>query len=239
MRWGRPHVVLGLILLAAGPGGCHGCGESSGEPAPLGDGTSTDEPQLDAGAQADGEGHVIVAAGDIACAGCKHRETAALIGALSRAQRLAAILPLGDEAYPRGALSDFMANYAPSWGTPELLALTHPVPGNHEYARSNGDGYFDYFNGVGQATGIAGARGQGYYSFDIGSWHLIALNSNDACHAVSCDAGSPQQTWLAADSRSPPDRLLARVLAQPSIPGRDGGDGRRRAALGDVPRPRW
>ena len=81
----------------------------------------------------------------------------------------------------------------------------HPSrPGQSRIRPQNGDGYFDYFNGVGQPTGIAGARGQGYYSFDIGSWHLIALNSNDACHAVSCDAGSPQQTWLAADLAAHP-----------------------------------
>ena len=124
---------------------------------------------------------MILAAGDIACSGCAQQKTATLLAELSAGGSTAAILPLGDEAYSDGSLSDFKANYAPSWGVPELLALSHPVPGNHEYGETKAEGYFDYFNGVGAATGIAGTRGQGYYSFDVGAWHLVALNSSDGC----------------------------------------------------------
>ena len=116
-------------------------------------------------------GAVILAAGDIACSGCAQHKTATLLADLSAGGRTAAILPLGDQAYSDGSLSDYDANYAPSWGVPDLLALSHPVPGNHEYGETKGEGYFDYFNGVGAATGIAGTRGQGYYSFDVGAWH--------------------------------------------------------------------
>jgi hypothetical protein len=150
--------------------------------------------------------HVIVAAGDIACDRCKHGKTAALISNLLSTRGLAAILTLGDEAYPKASLSDFQAYYAPTWGVPALLAITRPVPGNHEYEQPSGAGYFDYFNGAQASAGIAGPRDQGYYSFDIGSWHLVALNSNDACRDVSCSAGSPQQQWLAADLAAHPSR---------------------------------
>ena len=193
-----------MLLLSTGGGGC---GQATPGREALGH-----DPTDDAGAgggpdQSEtgvGSLPVIVTAGDISCKGCAQDETAALIQALSRAERLTAILPLGDEAYRNGDLAEFQANYAPSWGAPDLLALTHPVPGNHEYARTDGEGYFDYYDGVGQPAGIAGARGQGYYSFDIGSWHLIALNTSDGCHAVSCAAGSAQQAWLAADLAAHP-----------------------------------
>ena len=69
-------------------------------------------------------------------------------------------------------------------------------------------GYFDYFNGPGASDGPAGPRGKGYYSFDLGAWHLVALNSN--CSSVSCSAGSEQERWLRADlAAHPTDCTLA------------------------------
>jgi hypothetical protein len=79
-----------------------------------------------------------------------------------------------------------------------------PVPGNHEYRDPGAKGYFDYFNGIGQPDGLAGPTGRGYYSYDLGAWHLIALNSQ-CSHPpanpsrVGCAAGSPQEQWLKAD----------------------------------------
>jgi len=162
---------------------------------------------------------VIAAAGDISCAGCAQMKTAALLDTLRVSRPLAAVLPLGDDAYGAGRLSEFQANYAPSWGRPELLAITHPVPGNHEYVPvTKGTGYFAFFNGD-APVGIAGATGQGYYSFDLGSWHLVALNSNDGCRAVSCAAGSDQQTWLAADLASHPARCTLAFWHNPRFQG--------------------
>jgi calcineurin-like phosphoesterase family protein len=202
---------VGLALLLGAGNGC-------GDPSPAALSSDPGAPPVSDGG-ADPQSHVIVAAGDISCGGCAQKKTAALISGLSQGGRLAAILPLGDEAYSHGTLTDFQTNYAPSWGIPEFLAMTHPVPGNHEYSRSNGDGYFDYYNGPNAQTGIAGVRGQGYYSFDIGSWHLVALNTNDRCRDVSCDAGSPQQAWLAADLAAHPSRCALAYWHHPRFQG--------------------
>jgi hypothetical protein len=149
-------------------------------------------------------GLTIATAGDIACTSCAQAATADLLDGLLRSKNIAALLPLGDDAYQSGSLKEFDAYYQPSWGRPELLAITHPVPGNHEYVDGAGTGYFDYFDGPGQAMGIAGPRALGYYSFDLGGWHFIALNTNDACKFVSCAEGSPQQQWLLADLAAHP-----------------------------------
>jgi len=203
--------VVGLALVVAA--GLGGCGEDPAGAVPVGDGGS--------GRGASDAGDVILAAGDIACDGCKQDETAAMLSELSRGGRVAAILPLGDSAYPSGALADFRAHYAPSWGMSDLLALTHPVPGNHDYEQTNADGYFDYFNGAGASSGIAGARGHGYYSFDVGTWHLVALNSSDGCNEVACDVGSPQHTWLAADLAAHPGGCTLAYWHNPRFQGGD------------------
>jgi hypothetical protein len=110
----------------------------------------------------------------------------------------AAVLALGDLQYDSGSLSDFQASYDPSWG--RVKPATRPALGNHE--PGNASGYFDYFNGSGVASGPAGQRGKGYYSFDVGTWHLIALNSN--CSKVPCSSGSAQERWLRADLAAHP-----------------------------------
>jgi hypothetical protein len=143
---------------------------------------------------------VVVAVGDIACdpadpsynggAGtathCRMAATASL--ALSLAPE--AVLVLGDSQYENGALAKYQASYAQSWG--QLLPLTRPVPGNHEYLTPGAAGYYAYFGAA------AGDPAQGWYSFDLGGWHLVALNGN--CGAAGgCDAGSPQELWLLSD----------------------------------------
>jgi uncharacterized repeat protein (TIGR01451 family) len=152
---------------------------------------------------------VIAAAGDIACdpgdgsynggdgtaTACRQKYTSnLLVGA-----GLARVLVLGDNQYDNGTLSKYRSSYDPTWG--RVKSITSPVPGNHEPGDSGG--YFDYFNGVGNANGPAGPRGKGYYSYDIGTWHLIALNSN--CGQVSCSAGSTQEQWLRTDLAAHPD----------------------------------
>jgi acid phosphatase type 7 len=143
---------------------------------------------------------VIAAAGDISCDQenpdegtgdfCRQKETSDLLVEAG----LSAVLPLGDLQYrSSGAccslFEKIMAYYDPTWG--RVKSISRPVIGNHE---GTWTGYFDYFNGTGAFSGPAGPRGKGYYSFDVGSWHLIALNSN--CDKVDC----PEQVrWLRAD----------------------------------------
>jgi hypothetical protein len=99
------------------------------------------------------------------------------------------IATLGDNVYLEGTLSQYQACFQPSWGRHK--ARIHPVPGNHDYAQNTLTGYFAYF------ADAAGPIGRGYYSYDYGSWHLIALNSED-----ETSAGSPQEAWLRADLAS-------------------------------------
>jgi len=151
---------------------------------------------------------VIAAAGDIACDPadpvtsdtCHQQATSdLLVGA-----GLAAVLPLGDIQYDSASYANILGAYHPTWG--RVKDISHPVLGNHE---SSGMGYFDYFNGVGVSDGRAGTRGEGWYSFDVGTWHLVALNSNctrpdDTSDTVDCGIGSEQERWLRADLAAHP-----------------------------------
>jgi hypothetical protein len=141
---------------------------------------------------------MLVAAGDIACAPtsrdpCRQADTVAVIERLQPDL----VLPLGDNQYESGALSDYLAVYNLTWG--RLRPLSRPVPGNHEYLTENATGYFDYFNGRGNFTGPAGDRDKGYYSYDFAGWHFIALNSNCGEIRGGCGRGSPQEVWLRDD----------------------------------------
>jgi hypothetical protein len=150
---------------------------------------------------------VIAAAGDIACDprsshykqgkgtedNCRMKATSDLLVNAN----LAAVLPLGDNQYERGSFENFQQSYDPTWG--RVKSITRPVVGNHEYLTNGAYGYFKYFGAA-----IAGDWKKGYYSYDIGSWHLIALNSN--CQAVGgCQAGSTQEKWLKADLAAHPN----------------------------------
>ena len=152
---------------------------------------------------------VVAAAGDISCdprspnlrnkvpGTCEDRATSDLL--LTRP--LEAVLTLGDHQYERNTLAAFRERYDLSWG--RVKSITHPTVGNHEYLTPNAMGYFDYFNGPGRTTGRAGRRGEGWYSYDVGTWHLIVLNSN--CDEVGgCGPGSPQLAWLQADLAAHP-----------------------------------
>jgi hypothetical protein len=127
----------------------------------------------------------LVAAGDIATCGSDGQvQTAALVDAIP-----GTVAALGDLAYENGTPQEFASCYEPSWG--RFKARTRPIPGNHEYHTPGAAGYFGYWGAT------AGPPGLGYYSYDLGAWHVIALNSN--CADVSCAPGSPQEQWLRAD----------------------------------------
>lgn len=136
------------------------------------------------------EGEALLAAGDIAsCAIDTDEATAALLDELP-----GTVVALGDTSYPDGTASEYRDCYGPTWG--RHRDRTRPIPGNHEYRTPGAAGYFGYFGDA------AGDRATGYYSFELGSWHVVALNTE--CDTVGgCDAGSPQVRWLADDlSRS-------------------------------------
>lgn len=132
---------------------------------------------------------------------CEDRSVAALMSG----KNLAAILPLGDDQYECGPLSAFQQSYDKSWGA--FKSISRPVPGNREYdtdadvstvphtaCGSPGAGYYSYFGAA------AGDSTKGYYSYDVGAWHLIALNGNcGQGPSIGCAAGSPQEQWLRAD----------------------------------------
>ena len=184
-------------LVAGNPGSARAAGMSGQADASVG---SRSANTADAASPLSGDPTTvlhIVAAGDVACDSCSQGVTAALIDQLLSTERLAGVLILGDLAYPNGSATDFQSFYAPAWGRPEILRISHPVLGNHEYATGSAKDYFDYFNGAGSASGPAGPRDEGYYSFDLGSWHLIGLNTSDQCQFVSCDQTSAQHDWLA------------------------------------------
>jgi hypothetical protein len=138
---------------------------------------------------ASGSTFVIAGSGDIAASNLFAERTAALLDAINPT----VVYTTGDNAYPDGAAADFQSWYEPTWGRHK--AKTRPTAGNHEYQTAGASGYFGYFGSA------AGSSGQGWYSYDLGSWHLIALNSN--CAAVGgCGPGSPQYQWLASDLAS-------------------------------------
>jgi hypothetical protein len=152
---------------------------------------------------------VIALAGDIACdpedadyngglgtAGHCHMKTTA---SLNQGMRPKAVLALGDEQYNSGSAADFLASYDKSWGL--FKSLTRPVVGNHEYGTTGAGGYFGYFKTAATGGSSCLSNCGGYYSFDIGSWHIVAINTE--CSRISggvgCATGSPQEVWLKND----------------------------------------
>ena len=137
----------------------------------------------------------VVAAGDIADCGSdglqfpQASRTAELI---KPADTL--VLTLGDHTYPIGAPTEFADCYRPTWG--QFKERTRPSPGNHDYMTTSADGYYDYFGTA------AGPDRRGYYSFDLGGWHFVSLNSN-----ADATVGSAQYTWLQADLAAATDSL--------------------------------
>ena len=148
---------------------------------------------------------IIAAAGDIACdpsdgnfnggngtsGSCRQKA----VSDLFVGRNFSAVLTLGDTQYEDGSLTKYQQSFDPSWG--RAKNIIRPAVGNHEYLTAGASGYYNYFGAA------AGDSTKGYYSYDIGAWHLIALNSN--CSQVGgCGTGSPQELWLKADLAAHP-----------------------------------
>jgi acid phosphatase type 7 len=142
-------------------------------------------------ASAKDQAAILVGAGDIA--DCKD-----LSGAEATAKLLVQIpgtvMAVGDLAYPDGSKENFVC-YDKNWG--RVKSRTRPSPGNHEFRSAGASPYFDYFGAA------AGDPKTGYYSYELGTWHVIVLNSE--CQDVGgCEAGSPEEKWLRADLAAHP-----------------------------------
>ncbi len=141
---------------------------------------------------------VLVGAGDIA--GCQNPQ-----GALETAKLIekipGTVFALGDLAYDAVTLGQFQNCYGRAWG--KFKARTRPALGNHEYRDRSAAPYYQYW------AGQAGPAGKGYYSYELGAWHVVVLNTN--CEAVGlggCGADSPQEIWLRQDLREHRDACI-------------------------------
>ena len=168
---------------------------------------------LTSGGQLPASDPTLTGAGDIAsCQSSGDERTAQLLDDIP-----GPVFTVGDNAYrSEDVEKPFDECYQASWG--RHRARTHPVPGNHEYEDNEIDSYFDYF---GRA---AGERGKGYYSYQLGAWHIIALNS-----MLDASSESPQGQWLANDLAKHQTRCTLAYFHHPRFS--SGPHGRRQSAV--------
>ncbi|HET7900346.1 MAG TPA: DUF4082 domain-containing protein [Candidatus Nanopelagicales bacterium] len=188
--------------------------------------TSSSSPTPTPTPTATGSDPVLVAFGDSACdpasgsfngglgtsTSCRQKYVGDRIAAMARVDVVA---PLGDNQYENGTLDAFQASYQPAFG--RFMGITWPVAGNHEYNTAGATGYYAYFGAR------AGDPAKGYYSYDLGSWHVVALNSN--CSAVGgCGSGSAQDQWLRADLAAHPATCTVAYVHYPRFSSGEHGD---------------
>ena len=148
--------------------------------------------RLDQAVKMTDKGVTVYAAGDIAeCKNLKPEfthaaQTAALIAAGLAKDKDGAVLTLGDSTYPIGLPIEFDNCYEPTWG--RFKDRTYPSPGNHDYYTPQAIGYFGYFRDA------AGPAHRGYYSFELGDWHISSLNST-----LKPEEHQAQLAWLKTD----------------------------------------
>lgn len=144
---------------------------------------------------------VMIGAGDIAVCGTTGDEATAkivdsVLTADSAANMRSAVFTLGDNAYPSGpggVENDFPRCFSPSWGSTGIMKVIHPAPGNHDYDSGSAAPYFSYFGER------AGPAKKGYYSYDVGGWHLISLNSELFFKHADASEARAQEDWLRKD----------------------------------------
>lgn len=153
-------------------------GLASGSPGPL--------PELVLAQTTD---PVLVGAGDITnCNRTQDEATAQLLDGIA-----GTVFTLGDNAYPNGTLTQFDNCYGPTWGRHK--DRTRPSPGNHDYHTAGATGYYTYLGAAASPLDTnCTSNCKGYYSYPLGDWHIIVLNSE-----IDHDAGSAQEQWLRAD----------------------------------------
>ncbi|PYP18109.1 MAG: hypothetical protein DMD52_02690 [Gemmatimonadetes bacterium] len=147
-----------------------------------------------------GSSVVLVGAGDIGNCSSNETATTALLAGIA-----GTVFTAGDNAYPGGSTSDYMSCYDPYWGKEK--ARTRPAPGNHEYNddhSSSAPGYYNYFGR------IVGDSAKYWYSYDIGAWHIVVINT-----WIDMSVGSPQETWLRADLAASTKRCTLAYMHYP------------------------
>lgn len=143
--------------------------------------------------------YTLVGAGDIAS--CRYLDGAQATAKLI-AQIPGTVFAAGDLAYEHGSAAEFQNCYGSTWG--RFKERTRPALGNHEYGNPNAAAYFQYWGDH------AGPAGKGYYSYDLGVWHIVVLNTNcNASGLGGCGAGSPQEVWLRQDLHEHPNGCIA------------------------------
>ncbi|MEO7964280.1 MAG: metallophosphoesterase [Gemmatimonadaceae bacterium] len=159
---------------------------------------------------------VLMGAGDIARCGTLGDEgTAAIVDSLLVVDSIAkvddAVLTLGDNVYESGTAREFATCFAPSWGKPggRIMRKIHPIAGNHEYETNNAAPYFSYFGDR------AGPSGKGYYSFEMGAWHVVALNSELPANFSLGPAAREQEVWLKKDLQDHPAKCTLAYFHRP------------------------
>jgi hypothetical protein len=197
--------ALPLRSLTAGPGIVP---VVPSDPAPQPHGTDTGEV-------------VLVAAGDIACTpsdpdwnggkgtadACRQQATSDLLHDADVIQLL------GDLVYPSASLHALTSGYDPSWG--RFKEKTRPSLGNHEGTwNGSGRGYCTYFGAAAHCNEAGHQGSAGFYSYDVGAWHVVVLNTNCVA-AGGCEAASPQQAWLRADLAANPAECTLAVFHHP------------------------
>ncbi len=155
---------------------------------------------------------VLVGAGDIGqCGADGDADTAALLDGIP-----GTVFTAGDNAYENGTIEQFRACYDPSWG--RHRGRTRPAPGNHDWETAGLAGYFEYFGDAAKGPG-----GTSWYSYDLGTWHVIVLDS--MCSKVGgCDPASPQGQWLAADLAASDATCTLAIFHHPRFTSGEHGD---------------
>ena len=163
-----------------------------------------------------GQTVVLVGAGDIATSGSGDSQTAKLIEQIP-----GTVFTAGDNAYSDGSSSNYSDYYNPTWG--KFKSRTRPSPGNHDYRTSGASAYYKYFGSN------AGPSGRGYYSYNIGDWHIISLNSN-----ISMSSGSSQEKWLRADLAANPNKCALAYWHHPRFSSGEHGSSTKSKAIWQV-----
>jgi hypothetical protein len=183
---GGEGLLLAVVLLAAA------CGSGSNTPPTTPTSTTAAAPTTASAPSptptpAPISGTTLWAVGDIGdCSSSGDEAVAAII-----ANGDGPIAAVGDIVYEAGTSAEFTRCFDPAWGS--LKPRIHPALGNHDYGSPAAHDYFAYFGAA------AGEAGEGYYSYQAGSWHIVVLNSNCDDVPGGCAAGSAQYRWLQQD----------------------------------------